>query len=156
MVQALGVLAMALAVLMLPGKTGRRSGVAAVLEIVLALLVAAWFGVNGAHALVSGIIGTPSPLQHLWALELVGFAGLIALGVIWWRRSWAAMIACAFLLGSSMVGSLIAGYLIAPTITGYISHDTTPWTETVVAVWTALAGVAMLLAAWAAAVRIPP
>lgn len=151
LIQALGVLAMAFGVLALPGAASRRRVVFAIMEIVIALLVAAWLGLNGAHALVSGIIGTPSPLQHWWALDWIGVAGLVALGVLWWRRSWAAMIACAFLLGSSLMGYyFVASLMITPLITGYISHDTTPWTETVVATWTALAGVAMLLAAWAA------
>lgn len=153
LMQALGILAMVFGVLALPRAAGRRSVVAVVAKIVLAVLVAAWCGLTGAHALLSGVTGVPSPLQHLWALDMVGFAGLVALGVLLGRRSWAAMAACVFLIGSTWVGYFVAAYLMAPTLAGYTSHDTTPWTETIVAASTVVAGIAMLFFAWATARR---
>lgn len=57
------------------------------------------------------------------------------------------MMACLFLIGSTWLGYFIATYQIAPIFAGYMSHDTAPWTETVVAVWTATAAVAMIFAA---------
>ena len=153
LIQALGVLCMAVGVLALSGSAARRSAKAAVLEIVLALLVAGSLGVNGAHALASGAAGAPSPLQHMEAVGIVGFAGLVALAVLWRRRLPAAMAACLFLLGSSGAGYFVATYLIAPVFAGGISHDTTPWTETVVAASTAAAGLAIIVAARAVARR---
>jgi hypothetical protein len=71
---------------------------------------------------------------------------VIVLLVLWRRRSWAATAACAFLIGSTGLGWFLASYLVAPLITGG-SHDTAPWSETVVAASTAAAGIAMILAA---------
>ena len=64
-----------------------------------------------------------------------------------WRKPRSAMITCVFLLGSTALGYVLAAFLIAPIVAGEASHDTTPWTETVVAASTAAAGVAMILAA---------
>jgi hypothetical protein len=160
LVQVLGLLAMAVGVLTQPVAAARRVTAAALaaVESVLALLVAATFGVIGTHALVSGLNGTPSPLQGssalFWALMLVGSAGLVSLGLLWRARLRAAMAACAFLFGSTVMGYFMATYVIAPIIGG-TSHDTAPWTETVVAASTGLAGVAMLFAVRALAGRGP-
>ncbi|SEN81223.1 hypothetical protein E3O25_14290 [Cryobacterium sp. TMT1-3] len=119
-------------------------------ERMLTVATAASFGITGMHALVSGLMGVPSPLQFLpvqMLLSLIGFAGLIALSVRWLRVSWASSVACLLLLGVTLPGYIVATFQIAPALLGYQSHDTTPFTETIVAVSTAAAGVAMLVAA---------
>jgi hypothetical protein len=149
---ALGVLAMAKTVSSAgsPAGTWNDGG----LEGMLVVVVAGSFAVTGLHALLSGVIGAPTPLQHL-PLQLlfgvVGFAGLIILAGRWLRASWPTALACLLLLGASLPGYVVAAFTIAPAIVGYQSHDTTPSTETIVAAWPALAGLAMCGAAgWAA------
>ena len=135
---ALGILAMA--------RVARNGRV----ERILSLATAASFGIAGVHALVSGLLGVPSPLQYLPVqvlLNLVGFVGLIALAARWMRTAWAASVSCVLLLGVTLPGYLLATFQIAPVLAGYQSHDTTPFTETIVAVSTAAAGVAMLVGA---------
>ncbi|GAA5229017.1 hypothetical protein GCM10025778_35560 [Paeniglutamicibacter antarcticus] len=144
--QALGVLAIAFGVLLLSGEAGPRSDLISVVEMLLAAIVAASFGFYGAHALVSGVTDVPSPLQYSWVSGLLGFPALIALGWLWRRKSRAATNACVFLIGSTLGGYVVASTLIAPIFAGYVSHDTTPWRETVVAVSTAIAGITMLCA----------
>lgn len=139
---ALGVLATAFSVAAIPRTPRRR--IAAAIDAALGILVAGSFAITGAHALISGITGTPSPLYEYGALGWVAVVGLIILIVRWARRSPAAMMACLFLMGATGLGYFIAAFQIAPLLTGYASHDTTPWTETVVAIWTALAGTANL------------
>ena len=119
-------------------------------ERMLSIVTAASFGIAGVHALVSGLLGVPSPLQYLplqVLLNLVGFVGLIVLAALWMRTAWAASVSCVLLLGVTLPGYLLATFQIAPALTGYQSHDTTPFTETIVAVSTAAAGVAMLVGA---------
>lgn len=121
---------------------------------VLAVIVAASFALDGGHALVSGLINTPTPVQHVlalqWLFSLVGCACLIALGALWLRIWRPGALACLFLLGATVPGYLWAMYALAPLITGQESYDTTPWTETVVAGSTAAAGVSLLVAAGSA------
>ena len=145
LVLAVGVVVMALGIVTLP-HAAVHPGIAAI-EVTIAVVVAGSFGVYGAHAYLSGVAGTPSPLQHMGALSLIAPTGLLVLAACWWRRSAAARFACAFLFGSSEVGILLAAFVIAPMFAGGVSHDTTPWTETVVAASTAAAGVAMLFVA---------
>ncbi len=156
-VQAVGVLAMTAGVLTQPSSMAPRHVIITVLttiaEIVLAILVAASFGIHGTYALHSGITGIPSLPQNWFTLSFVGFAGLVALAVLWRRRVPAAMAACMFLLGATALGYLLASYVVAPVVVGSTSHDTTPWTETVVATSTAAASIATLFAAWVAAKR---
>lgn len=150
LILALGIPAMAFGALAMPRRITHDRAVAIILnvaDIVIALLVAGSFAIHGAHALVSGITGTPSPLHEYGALDWIGLVGLIALGMRWGFRSPAAMMACVFLIGTTSLGYFIAAFQIAPIFAGYVSHDTTPWTETIIAVWTAVAGVAMIFAA---------
>jgi hypothetical protein len=153
---ALGILARALGVISLPRSDGRR-GVAAIvriIEILIAILIAGSFVPYGAHALISGVTDTPSPLLRAYgAIGWVAVIGLPLLIVRWAFKSPAAIMACVFLVGTTGLGYYIATFHIAPILAGYVSHDTTPWTETVVAVWTAAAGFAMILAAADAAGR---
>ena len=136
---ALGILALARAA----GRDGDRA------TRVLASVTAVSFALTGAHALASGLIGTPTALQYLpvqLLLSAVGFVGLIVLGVRFVRKSWLASVAFAMLLGSTLPGSLPANFTIAPEIITYQSHDTTPFTETIVAISTAAAAVVLLVA----------
>lgn len=117
---------------------------------VLVVVVAVSFASSGAHALVSGVFGAPTLLQVPPLpsfLSLAGFVGLILLASRWLRSAWLASVACVLLLGSTMPGYLLASFQIAPAIVGYQSHDTTPWTEAVVAVTTGAAGTVLLIAA---------
>ena len=160
LVLALGVLAMAVGVVAMPS-AGARPGIViivafAVIELALALLVAGGLGINGAHALLSGMTGVPSSLKDSGALGWSGMYWLIILGGCWLRRSQAAAVACLFLIGATELGYVVAAFMIAPIFAGGISYDTTRWTETVVAASTAAAGVAMLLAARATARRNAP
>jgi hypothetical protein len=134
-------------------RTGGNRALVLVSEIVLVLLVAGWLTFHGAHALLSGSAGDPSPLQNALALGLIAAVGLGVLAWLW-RASRVAMLACVFLFGSTVPGYLLSTYLIAPLIANGASHDTAPWTETVVAAWTSAAGVTMLFAALAAVRRV--
>ena len=125
------------------GEHNKRRG-----DYVLAIIVAASFALTGAHALLSGLLDAPTPLQFLpvqMILGVIGFVGLLVLVAWWFLDAWAVSLAAFLLLGSSMFGYLVAAFVIAPEITGYQSHDTTPWTETIVATFTAAAAVAMLV-----------
>jgi propanediol dehydratase large subunit len=136
----------------------KRRGMAVVgviVEILLAVLVAGSFAIRGAHAILSGVAGAPSSLHNTGALEWFGILGLIALGVLWQRKSLAVTAACIFLIGGTDLGRLLAAFVIAPMFAAGVSHDTTPWTETVVAASAAAAGVAMLFTAAAALPRAP-
>jgi hypothetical protein len=120
---------------------------------VLVIMVAVPLAGSGAHALISGVMGAPTILQAsplLLLLSLVECVGLISLSVWWLKRAWPASVACVFLLGNTIPGYLLASFQIAPAIVGYQSHDTTPWTEAVVAATAAAAALALLIAAGAA------
>jgi hypothetical protein len=108
------------------------------------------FGYLGAHALVSGLIDAPTVLQSTLVAAVPGLvapASLVALVLLHARSRPATAAACALLLGATLPGHLVAMFLVAPAIVGYASFDTTPWTESVVAASTALAGVMLLVAA---------
>ena len=164
LVQALGVAAMATGVVLLPrrasglGSGGPNHAKAATLalvgELLPAVLIAAWFGAVGWHALASGAAGTPSPLQNAGTIGWLAVVALCILGARWMSMLAPASAACFFLLGSTWPGIVVAMYMIAPLFGGQ-SHDTSPWTETVMAATTAAAGVSMLLAARSAAAPVP-
>lgn len=142
LVQACGVVSLAAGVALLPRTPGKKNGAAMAGGCVAAVLLAAWFTVQGIHALASGVDGVPSALQfaiHLWAP--------IAMAVLWAGKSAAASAASLFLLGSTFVGYFAANFILAPLVAGYTSHDTTPWMETVLAASTAGAAVALVFAA---------
>ncbi|MFU8946548.1 hypothetical protein ACLRGF_07410 [Mycetocola zhadangensis] len=143
---ALGVLLLPVSATLLRRPTEKRATAAVRMsgEFALAVIGACSLGVEGAHALVSGINGTPSFLQHWGALGWLSLLSLIALAVLW-RTNRALMLACVFLIGSTSVGYLVSTFFIAPLISGG-SHDTARWTEAVVAGWAAAAGAAMVVA----------
>ncbi|MBF4574303.1 hypothetical protein ITJ64_17465 [Herbiconiux sp. VKM Ac-1786] len=143
-----GLLLLAIGLLLLPrAAAGRNPGLDGVAVIVIAALA----GFDGIHVLASGLLGFPSPLQYLPVQLLL--TGVSAIGLVYLAAerftstTWPAAIACLLLVGSTMPGLLVAAFVIAPAVVGYQSFDTTPWTETIVAAWTALAAVAMLVAA---------
>ena len=151
LLQVLGLLAMALGVMLLPPAAkvfGRTATLAiAAVEILLVLLVAAAFAFHGGLVLVAGLNGAPSAVEIgpgvFWPMLLVALLGLAALALSWGNRLRAAGVACAFLIGSTMAGYLLATYMVAPIFFGS-SHDTARFTETVVAASTAAAAVALV------------
>ncbi|AZS36304.1 hypothetical protein CVS47_00905 [Microbacterium lemovicicum] len=125
---------------------GRRFTVASV----AAAPVILWFAYAGAHALLSGILGVPSALVSPVAALLLGTVaavGLVAIAATVVRRSWATAVACLLLVGATWPGYVAAAFVIAPAFVGYQSFDSTPWTESVGAVATAAAGIALLVSA---------
>ncbi|MWV48262.1 hypothetical protein GRS96_03100 [Rathayibacter sp. VKM Ac-2803] len=115
----------------------------------LALLVAVSFGLLGLHALVSGVLGAPTPLQNVGlqlVLSTIPAVALVALALLWATESPFAAVAAVFLLGATLPGYLLAAFAIAPMIMNYQSYDTTPWTEAVVAASIAVAGLLVLVA----------
>jgi hypothetical protein len=138
-----GYLLLALGVVAALGSGRRRDRIAAV-------VVASCFGYMGMHALLSGLLGAPTILQSALlavAPGLLAPVGLVVLAVSTARRAPAMSAACVLLLGATAPGYVFATFTVAPLLVGYQSFDTTPWTESVVAAATGLAGVALLLAA---------
>ena len=154
LVQVLGLLAMALGIMLLPATTRVFSRLGTVgiagLEAVLVLLVAATFTAHGGYLLASGANGTIPGMQIgpgvFWTMFWASLLGLGALALLWGNRLRAAGTACSLLIGSTMLGYLLATYMVAPMIFGG-SHDTARFTETVVAASTAAAAVAMAFGA---------
>ncbi|MFB2581365.1 hypothetical protein ACEXQD_08940 [Herbiconiux sp. P15] len=148
-----GLLLLAIGVLLLPrAAPARRHGLDGAVAVVVAIL----FGFDGAHVLVSGLMGAPSPLQYV-PLQLL-LAGVTAIGLVVlaanrFATSWPTALGCLVLVGATLPGYIVATFVIAPAITGYQSFDTTPWTETIPAVWTALAALLVLVTAAASAIR---
>lgn len=105
---------------------------------------------TGVHALVSGILGSPSPLQYVVGtsgallLGLLQAVGLTLLAVFVARRSLAWAVGVVVLIGTTVFGHFLAVFTIGPWIVGYQSYDTTPWSEAVVAGFTAIAAIAVL------------
>jgi hypothetical protein len=117
----------------------------------IAAVVAGLFALDGLHGIISGATGTPTPVKYVVdLLALVSFIGLVVLAVRWFRSSWPSALACVLLMAITLPGYIVVAFVIAPGITNYQSFDTTPWTETIVAAFVALAAVAMLDAASAA------
>lgn len=135
---------------------GRITGVLAT-----AMGAAAPFVLVGAHALVSGLSGVPSPVQYLIAgpgsllfavlqvIVVVLFAGFVA------PRSWIWAIGVLLLLGVTVFGYIGAMLSVAPVLVGYQSYDTTPWTEGVLAANTAVAAVVICIGAFVSRPRPP-
>lgn len=139
-----GYLLLALGVLAI----GRASPDRSTLALVACRIVAASFALVGLHALISGLLGAPTVLQStpLQLLRgLVEFVALVFLAASGARTSITTSLTWLLLIGATLLGYLVSTFLIAPAVTGYQSFDTTPHTETVVAAWTAAAGVALLL-----------
>lgn len=117
------------------------------LECSLSAVVVAWFGISSLHVYLSGITGNPSVMQHWGLLGALATIAGAALAILWWGRAPVAALGSCLLMGSTVVGYMIAFVVFAPIFAGYISHDTTPWTESIVAATTAVAALAAILAA---------
>jgi hypothetical protein len=145
-----GFLLMALAVVAMSRGASR-------FDRVVTAIVAASFAVPGIHALVSVLIGFPTPAQYVVdPLTLVSFIGLIVLAARTIRISWVTSLAFLLMSAITIPGYIVVAFVITPAITNFQSFDTTPWTETIVAAFIALAGLAMLAAAGTALLRNPP
>ena len=113
----------------------------------LGVLAALGFALQGLHAWLSAFEQQPSALADSWLVSLallIAFLALCALSILCCFSIPLLGIAAAFLLGSTMIGYFISSSLLAPLLTGYVSHDTTPGTETIVALSTAAASLTML------------
>ncbi|ALJ20178.1 hypothetical protein [Microbacterium sp. No. 7] len=144
----LGHLLIAVALVLISGiatRSRRRLG------LVAALAAATPFVLMGVHCVWSGMTGAVSPLAAVldgWGVMLPGLLGLIGFVVliVALARDDAAWIpAVALLVPTTVWGYLVATFAIAPMFAER-SYDTTRWTETVLAVWTALAAIAALAA----------
>ncbi|HJX77107.1 hypothetical protein [Glutamicibacter sp.] len=117
--------------------------------LLLGVLAALGFALQGLHALLSALERQPSALldSQLFSLALlIGFLALCALSILCFFSIPLLGLAAAFLLGSTLVGYYLSSYLLTALLTGYVSHDTTPGTETTVALSTAAASITMLAA----------
>jgi hypothetical protein len=114
------------------------------------ILAAAPSALAGVHAVLSGVLGTPSSMQYVVAtvgafvLGLAQAAGLVFLAVVVARRSIGWTVGILALIGTTVMGHIVALFIIAPAIVGYTSFDTTPWSEAVVAGFTLVAAIAVL------------
>ncbi len=148
-----------IALLLLAGLARGRWILAGVLGAIVAGHPFALFGI---HAVWSGLLGAPSPLAGplsaygapgplAWLVDadLLGIAGLLgtaALVVALARSAAKEWIPVAvLLLPTTGLGYIVAAFGIAPMFAD-ASYDTTRWTETVIAAWTALAALAALSA----------
>ena len=137
-----------LAVAVRPTSTAGR-----VVTLVACVAAALPFVLFGAHGALSGLSGTPSPL--VWAVTgtamivamVAQIIGLATLAIVSAIRSITLSVATAILIAVTPVGYLAASFLVAPVIAGYQSFDTTPWTETVLAAWTAAAALFVVIGA---------
>jgi hypothetical protein len=146
-----GYLLLAAGVLVL---VGRGHGPAHGLSRMAAVSTAVGLGLTGVHALASGVLGAPTFLQ--WPIILFGvvaFAGLIVLVAVSIRSAPATALTSALLLMTTVPGYIFACFVIAPAVVGSSSYDTTPHTETVIAVATAAAAVVLLIASSISALR---
>ena len=121
---------------------GRTTGV-----LGAALFAAAPFALLGLHALVSGLWGIPSLLQHLVAtyggffLGVIQVVALVVFAVFIASRALIWAVGVVILIGATVCGYVWAMISVAPILVGYQSYDTTPWTEGVLAATTATAAV---------------
>ncbi len=119
-------------------------------RVVVLLMVAVPSALLGVHALACGLMGSPQPAlawlagPALLAVLVVQTVGLVWLAILSAARNPAWSIAAGLMIGATPLGYVVAMAFIAPLIVGYTSYDTTPFTESVVAVWPAAAAVALL------------
>ena len=139
----------------------------AVLAVVVALLPWLLMRTRPRVAAATGLVLGGTALPVAAALWLSGRAGevvdvpLVSASALTWALLWpvaagisvvatlrthgggARVLLAALLCLCSPLGQVVVGLLVAPTLLGYVSHDTTPWTE-------AVTGGLLLLAALAA------
>lgn len=110
-----------------------------------ATVTAAAFAFGGVHALVSGLLGSPSALSG-WTAH-VAILGQVA-WLAWWGTTYvrAPLLALALLpTGMFTAGGDVVVYAIAPLFVGYSSYDTTPWSESIPAYGAGLSALALLV-----------
>jgi hypothetical protein len=149
-----GELALAAAVIVLALESAKSSSV---LFRAFAVVLSLPFAVVGVHAVLSGVLGSPSvlfyPLIGGLAFTVFSVAAPIALAIVTARRSIWWALASILMAGATLPGYLVATFAIAPAVAGYQSFDTTPWSETVVAVFVALAAASVAVGALTVARR---
>lgn len=123
---------------------------------VVGALCAVPFALLAATTFASAAAGHTVELRGTTAsLHLLAYAWPVALGVF----LLAGTVASSGLRGGSIVAAagllLLASpvvlYVTAALVTGYVSHDTSPWTQAIGGAFTLLAGVALLLAGFRSA-----
>lgn len=148
LLQAAGLAFLTAAVLML---RPRASAAVRRAQLLLGAAVAAGFALIGADSLRIAATGQISEASATdWLVVAIVFLtspALLALGIMAWLRVPAVGIAMLFAQCASPIGYLAIAVLFAPAITGYAPYDATPGTETIVAIGSAAAGAAALLAA---------
>jgi len=118
------------------------------IQLTLGLLASASCALIGYDALRTELDGEPPGLTTSVVSQVIILLGFVALGALcamclrWFP---AVGIACFCLLGTTVLGFLVIYLFVAPMFTGYVSHDTTPGTETIMALTTAVAGLFMLI-----------
>jgi len=118
------------------------------IQLLLGLLVMLSYMLIGYHALRTELEGTPPGTTGTgWSqlVILLGFIALVVLCVMSFRRFPGAAIAWFCLLGTTIFGYVMIDLFLAPVLTLYTSPDTTPGTETIMALTTAAAGLSMLV-----------
>lgn len=149
LLQAAGVVLLTMCLLSLRPRQSFRRGS---LQLILGLLLSASCAIVGYESLLTFRNGTPPHESGSTALAdtllTLGFFAAIGLCLLCARRCPALSLAVFFTLGTNVHGYIFACYIVAPLLTFYSSHDTTPGTETVVALSTGISGLLLLVAAW--------
>ncbi len=120
----------------------RAWGVGTLCAVPFAVLAATTFASAAAGHTVE-LAGTTASL-HLLAYAWPVALGLLLAGTLASSGLRAGYIVAA--AGLLVLASPLVLYVTAALVTGYVSHDTSPWTQAIGGVFTLLAGVALLLA----------
>lgn len=121
------------------------------LGIVAAIVAAAPFVYVGVHSAWSGRLGVPSPMADgdgmgfMTRLATAGLVALIVLAIVLARTSRGWMTVALLIIPTTLWGYLVGSLTIAPLF-WEVSYDTTRWSETVVAAWTAAAAIVTVVA----------
>ena len=147
LIQAAGVLCLVACLLAMQPPTARLRRI---LQFGLGFIAALGTAMICYQALRTGLDGVPfTPLSASGLAIAVYLAATVALIALCLSSpvNWPYFGVSFFcLLGTTIPGYLVTYLIIAPAVLSYGSHDTTPGTETLLAVSTGLAGLAMLLA----------
>ena len=113
----------------------------ACLRLQVAVVASGSIAVLGVHAWTSGTTGQVAPVTVdplAWGVWGLALPPLLVVWAWWQRGGWAAAMAAALVASTP-----VPAYLLGMFALGYTSHDTTPWSDAVVAV--PLAAAAVLL-----------
>ena len=111
------------------------------LQVPVAVVASGSIAVLGVHAWTSGTTGQVAPVTVdplAWGVWGLALPPLLVVWAWWQRGGWAAAMAAALVASTP-----VPAYLLGMFALGYTSHDTTPWSDAVVAV--PLAAAAVLL-----------